>query len=84
MNEIKCPKCGEVFKVDESGMAEIVKQVRDSEFRRALEERENIWKADREKSIALAKVMSCYIVHILSIRKRHQFSEVPNMICKAQ
>ncbi|MCL2318228.1 MAG: DUF2130 domain-containing protein [Methanomassiliicoccaceae archaeon] len=55
MNEIRCPKCGEVFKVDESGMAEIVKQVRDNEFRKALEERENLWKADREKSIALAK-----------------------------
>jgi len=32
MNEIKCPKCGEVFKVDESGFAEIVKQVRDREL----------------------------------------------------
>lgn len=29
MQEIKCPKCGEVFQVDESGYAAIVKQVRD-------------------------------------------------------
>ena len=29
MNEIKCPHCGEVFKVDASGYADIVKQVRD-------------------------------------------------------
>ena len=27
MNEIKCPHCGEVFKVDASGYADIVKQV---------------------------------------------------------
>lgn len=39
MNEIKCPKCGQVFKVDESGFAEIVKQVHDHEFERELEER---------------------------------------------
>ena len=32
MQEIKCPKCGEVFQVDESGYAAILKQVRDSEF----------------------------------------------------
>lgn len=32
MQEIKCPKCGEVFQVDESGYAAIAKQVRDKEF----------------------------------------------------
>ena len=32
MNEIKCPKCGEVFQVDEAGYAAIVKQVKDKEF----------------------------------------------------
>ena len=32
MQEIRCPKCGEVFQVDESGYAAIVKQVRDREF----------------------------------------------------
>ncbi|MDR0198806.1 MAG: DUF2130 domain-containing protein [Methanomassiliicoccaceae archaeon] len=55
MNDIRCPKCGEVFKVDASGMAEIVKQVRDDEFRKELADREHIWRADKEKSIALAK-----------------------------
>ena len=32
MNEIKCPRCGEVFQVDESGYAAILKQVKDKEF----------------------------------------------------
>ncbi len=32
MQQIKCPKCGEVFQVDESGYAQIVKQVHDREF----------------------------------------------------
>lgn len=30
--EIKCPKCGEVFSVDETNYAQIAKQVRDAEF----------------------------------------------------
>ncbi len=38
MNEIKCPKCGESFKVDEASFADIVKQVRDHEFESALHE----------------------------------------------
>ncbi|MCL1904819.1 MAG: DUF2130 domain-containing protein [Methanomassiliicoccaceae archaeon] len=54
MNEIRCPECGEVFKVDESGLADIVKQVRDDEFRKELAERENIWKNEKEQSLALA------------------------------
>lgn len=54
MNEIKCPHCGKVFRVDESGFADIVKQVRDEEFKRELAERENLLAADREKAIGLA------------------------------
>lgn len=36
---IKCPKCGEAFKIDESGYAVIQAQVRDAEFNAAVEER---------------------------------------------
>ena len=55
MNEIKCPKCNEVFKVDESGFADIVKQVRDSEFEKAIKEREALLEASKEDAIKLAK-----------------------------
>lgn len=50
MQEIKCPNCGEVFQVDESGYAAILQQVRDDEFRKELERRskelESIHKSD--------------------------------------
>ena len=39
MNDIKCPKCGETFKVDQAGYADIAKQVRDREFAQALQEK---------------------------------------------
>jgi hypothetical protein len=55
MNEIRCPKCNEVFKVDESGFADIVKQVRDREFEKALREREALLQADMEKAVKLAE-----------------------------
>ena len=32
INELRCPKCGEVFQADEAGYAAIAKQVRDKEF----------------------------------------------------
>lgn len=36
MQEIKCPNCGEVFQIEESGYAQIVQQVRDREFQKEL------------------------------------------------
>lgn len=39
MQEIKCPRCGEVFQVDEAGYAAIAQQVRDQEFHREIARR---------------------------------------------
>ena len=39
MNEIKCPNCGQVFLVDDSGYAQILQQVRDKELEKELERR---------------------------------------------
>lgn len=46
MKEIKCPKCGEIFQIDESGYAEILKNVRNDEFSKELNEREAQIKKD--------------------------------------
>ena len=56
MQEIKCPKCGEVFVVDESGYADIVRQVRDKEFDRELQRRETELKAMGEKELELVRL----------------------------
>lgn len=53
MQEIKCPKCGEVFVVDESGYANIVKQVRDKEFAKELKKREEELKDVQQKDLDL-------------------------------
>ena len=54
MNEIKCPECGKVFRVDESGFASIVKQVRDHEFAQELRRREAAFAAEKQSAVELA------------------------------
>jgi hypothetical protein len=39
MNEIICPHCKKAFKIDETGFADILKQVRDYEFEKELHDR---------------------------------------------
>ena len=51
MNELKCTKCNEVFKVDESGFAEIIKQVRDQQFDEELQKQ--LLHASKEKENAI-------------------------------
>lgn len=55
MQEIKCPKCGEIFQVDESGYAAIVKQVRDKEFEKEIISRESQFQNEKEAAIKLAQ-----------------------------
>ena len=56
MQEIKCPNCGEVFAVDESGYAQIVQQVRDKEFDKELRQREKDLEELKKKDLELVKM----------------------------
>ena len=56
MQEIKCPKCGEVFQVDESGYSAIVQQVRDKEFSKELKSREVQFELEKDNAVQLAKL----------------------------
>ena len=56
MQEIRCPKCGEVFQVDETGYEQIAQQVRDKEFARELERRERELAAKRERELELLRM----------------------------
>ena len=55
MSEIKCPHCGKIFTVDESGYAAIVKEVRDEEFHKELQQRTNLLEKQKESDIKLLK-----------------------------
>lgn len=55
MNEIKCPNCGTIFKIDETEYDSIVKQIRDKEFEKEISLREQEYTKDKESAIKLAE-----------------------------
>ncbi len=55
MNDIKCPHCHKVFKVDEAGFADILKQVRDHQFEEELKSRLDLAEKEKENAIKLAE-----------------------------
>ncbi len=55
MHEIICPHCGKAFKIDEAGYADILKQVRDSEFEQQLHERLELAEQDKRNAVELAQ-----------------------------
>lgn len=56
MQEIRCPNCGKVFQVDESGYAQIVQQVRDKEFQKELNSRAELLEQQKEKELDIARL----------------------------
>ncbi|DAA83940.1 TPA: hypothetical protein CPT82_05335 [Candidatus Gastranaerophilales bacterium HUM_2] len=56
MNEIKCPKCGEKFSIDETQYASIVKQVKDKEFTKELKNREAQFEKEKKNLLQLTKL----------------------------
>lgn len=56
MQEIKCPNCGEVFAVDESDYAQIVRQVRDKEFINELARREKELEEKKATELELVRM----------------------------
>lgn len=55
MHDIICPHCSKAFKIDEAGYANILKQVRDSEFEQQLHERLELAEKEKLSAVALAK-----------------------------
>ena len=76
MQEIKCPKCGEVFQVDESGYSAIVKQVRDKEFSKEIQNREAQFESEKENAIQLAKLEAEKMFNEKLNKKENELSEI--------
>lgn len=55
MNEIICPNCDKAFQVDKAGFADILKQVRDSQFDKELADRLLLAEKEKDSAIELAE-----------------------------
>lgn len=55
MNEIICPHCHKAFTIDEAGYADILKQIRDKEFKKDVEEKLERAEEDKRNALKLAE-----------------------------
>ena len=72
MSEIKCPHCGSVFKVDDSGYTEILTQVKNAEFQKELLKRENDLKAiyQSNKEVEISDLKAKYNVSVITLKQQ--------------
>lgn len=56
MQQLRCPKCGEVFQVDKTGYDQIAQQVRDKEFEKELQRRSEDYEARQKSELALVRM----------------------------
>lgn len=55
MHEIKCPNCGKTFNMDEAGYADILRQVHNEAFDKALQERLTLAEQEKKTAVELAE-----------------------------
>lgn len=93
MHEIICPHCGKAFKIDEAGYANILKQVRDSDFEKQLHERLELAEQDKRNAVELAqakvaselqKAASAKDVEIQELKARLEAGEVARQLAVTQ
>jgi hypothetical protein len=69
MHEIICPHCGKAFKIDEAGYADILKQVRDSEFEKQLHDRLELADQDKRNAMEIAQAKADAELHKVAAAK---------------
>ncbi len=55
MHDIRCTHCGKAFKIDETGYADILKQVRDKDFEQQIHNRLELAEKEKLNAVELAK-----------------------------
>lgn len=76
MNEIICPHCKKAFKVDEAGYADLLKQVRDSQFEDEISKRLALADRDKENAVKLAEANIKNAVQEQLAEKERQLAEL--------
>ena len=80
MNEIQCPHCSKAFKVDETGYANILKQVYDHEFENQLSERLTQKEREQASELKLAKMDADSAIQNLKAEKEVEIERLRSTI----
>ena len=80
MNEIQCPHCSKAFKVDETGYANILKQVYDHEFENQLSERLTQKEREKASELKLAKMDADSAIQNLKAEKEVEIERLRSTI----
>ena len=80
MNEIQCPHCSKAFKVDETGYANILKQVYDHEFENQLSERLTQKEREQASELKLAKMDADIAIQNLKAEKEVEIERLRSTI----
>ncbi len=80
MKDINCPHCHKAFKVDEAGYADILKQVRNSEFEEQLHKELEHAETDKQKALELAKQKSVGEMQMAAAAKEAEIQSLKNKL----
>ena len=80
MNEIQCPHCSKAFKVDETGYANILKQVYDHEFENQLSERLTQKEREQASELKLVKMDADSAIQNLKAEKEVEIERLRSTI----
>ncbi len=80
MHEIICPHCKKAFKIDETGYADILKQVRDKDFEQQLHERLVLAEADKQSAVELATTKVTSELEKAATKKDAEINELKSQL----
>lgn len=83
MNEIICPHCSKAFKIDEAGYADILKQVRNTEFNKQLSERLELAEKEKQFTLQLAQEKLSRELEKASTAKESEIQELKSIIASS-
>ena len=84
MNDIICPNCKKVFKVDEAGFADILKQVRDHQFEEEIQQRLALAEQEKRDALKLAEADLQYGFQKTLAKKESEIALMRSTIEKAE
>ena len=84
MKKIICPNCDTAFKIDESGFAEILKQVRDHQFDEEVRKIEKMAEKEKENAIMLAEAHVNNILQESLSKKDLELTELKSRLANSE